>query len=96
MRGAMGLAGKGTFQAEKYKCWRPELAWHVSPREKRRGHRGWSGMTEVNESSGQRVKGVLGPGVKTGRDHWKDLKIWLLVCVRVGRFSPFHSSDIFF
>lgn len=53
-------------------------------------------MTEVNESSGQRVKGVLGPGVKTGRDHWKDLKIWLLVCVRVGRFSAFHSSDIFF
>lgn len=31
-REAMWLAGKSAFQAkEKYKCWKPESAWHVHP-----------------------------------------------------------------
>ena len=32
VRGATWLAGKRAFQAkEKYKCWKPERAWHVHP-----------------------------------------------------------------
>lgn len=45
------MAGKRTFQENKYKCRR-------SPRDQSRGHRDWSCVTEVeSESRGQRVKG---------------------------------------
>lgn len=37
-----------------------------------RGHRGWSGMTEVeNESRIQKVEGVKGGG----KNHYKDLRL---------------------
>lgn len=54
-------------------------------------------VTEVGEGQ-QRSEslGCTGPGVKGGGDRPKDLRCWLLLCVRVGGFSVFQSSDEFF
>lgn len=47
---------------------KPECAWPVYP--ENRGHRGWSGMTKVeNESRIQKIEGVKGRGI----NHCKDL-----------------------
>lgn len=89
MRGAMGWGWAGGKHSRQ-RSTNVEGQSMPGTSIQRTGHRGWSHVTKWRvRAEGREVgcTGAGGEGYDGGRDHHKDLRLWLLLCVRRGQFS---------